>query len=382
MIGPFALLMPVIFMGVGFAVDVGNSVSVRSKVASAADAAVIAGARALGEGKLTDAQVKELALKYFQSQEGSLQSTANAGTPVFTVDRETGRVSVQVNATVDMVFGQLVGMDTMSIPVKSTAEAAGKDIELSMVLDVTGSMAGPRLASLKTAATGVVDAILTGEKSATKKRIALVPFAAGVNAGLLASLVTGGLSLDCVNERGGRNRFTDASPLDVLNLLGRGRGLNCPSAKIQQLTTDAEGLKRQIGSFRANGGTAGHIGAAWGWYLLSPNWSTLLTGGKPEGYDTEKTIKAVIFMTDGEFNTHYVPQNGDSNTQARELCQGMKDSGIIVYTVAFEAPRSADQQLRSCASSTSHHYTAESGGELVSAFANIAKSLNKLRITE
>lgn len=384
MLAPVALLLPLMFMGIGFAVDVSMTASVKSKLAAAADSAVIAAARALGEGTKTDEQVKELGEKYFAAQEANLDSNAVSATPRFTIDRSSGKVSVEVSASVSLLFGQLIGMDTMSIPVKSSAQSEGKNIELAMVLDVTGSMLGSKLRDLKTAAAGVVDALLTDiENSTTTRRIALVPFAEAVNAGSLAASVTNNSRFECVYERSGTERFTDAAPSGRTNMLGTSRNTDCPSAEIQPLTTDASSLKSQISSFRASGGTAGHIGAAWGWYLISPKWASLLPADSdPVEYDDDQTIKAVILMTDGEFNTWYVSQNGSSTTQASSLCTNMKAAGVIVYAVAFDAPASAQQLLSGCATSSSYYYTAETGSELIAAFENISKSLNKLRLTE
>ena len=384
MLAPLALLMPVIFMSVGFAVDVGRAASERSKLAAAADSAAIAGARALGEGTKTTEQVRALTEKYFEAQEGYQHTDGVSVRPNFTIDSSTGKVSVQVNATINTVFGQLVGVDTMDIGVTATAESEGKNVELAMVLDVTGSMQGSKLADLKTAAEGVVDALLTNvTNSTTTRRIALVPFAEAVNAGSLSRSVTNNSRFECVYERSGTERFTDAAPSGRTNALGTSRNTDCPSAEVQPLTTDSSSLKTQIQSLRASGGTAGHIGAAWGWYLVSPKWASLLpSDSDPVAYDDDQTIKAVILMTDGEFNTWYISGNGNSNTQASSLCTNMKPAGVIVYSVAFDAPTSAQQLLSNCATSSSYYYTAETGSELIAAFEAISKSLNKLRLSE
>ena len=93
------------------------------------------------------------------------------------------------------------------------------------------------------------------------------------------------------------------------------------------------------------GATAGHLGTAWAWYLLSPNWASLFDkDNQPAAYDDlKRTIgkaktpllrKIAVLMTDGEYNTQY--SSTDSNTQARAICDEMKKTGIEVFTVGFE----------------------------------------------
>ena len=46
-----------------------------------------------------------------------------------------------------------------------------------------------------------------------------------------------------------------------------------PGATIVPLTSDRDKLKDAIDEFKASGTTAGQLGTAFAWYLLSPNWS-------------------------------------------------------------------------------------------------------------
>ena len=85
-------------------------------------------------------------------------------------------------------------------------------------------------------------------------------------------------------------------------------------------------------------------------------------------------------MTDGEFNTQYVDANGNSATQARQLCANM-DPDVIVYSVAFMSPPAAEALLRECATSGEHFFVASNGGALRAAFEQIARSINNLRLT-
>ena len=84
-------------------------------------------------------------------------------------------------------------------------------------------------------------------------------------------------------------------------------------------------------------------------------------------------------FNEGIFNTAYA--NGTSNYQALEVCDAMKDNGVQVYTIGFEAPSGAESTLRNCASSEEHYFDADNGAELKAAFVSIAKQLTNLRLT-
>src|SRR5690606_32276102 len=117
-------------------------------------------------------------------------------------------------------------------------------------------------------------------------------------------------------------------------------------------------LKSSIDSYAVQGSTAGQIGIGWGWYMVSPNFNSLWPSNGAGAYDTAKTLKAVIIMTDGEFNTPYCSgvisrdagsgsgdnsekidcgaDNGDPFAQGRAMCAAMKARGVLVYTVGFQ----------------------------------------------
>src|SRR5690606_35997231 len=93
----------------------------------------------------------------------------------------------------------------------------------------------------------------------------------------------------CVSERTGTAAFTDAAPTGnnrIPRVYQTGRYTACvPSAPIVPMTSDKEALKTVIDGFVASGMTAGHLGTAWAWYLLSPNWADVLPdGSKPRPY--------------------------------------------------------------------------------------------------
>jgi len=69
------------------------------------------------------------------------------------------------------------------------------------------------------------------------------------------------------------------------------------------------------------------------------------------------------------------------NNRLLSLCSKMKTEGVVIYTVAFEAPTAGRNLLRNCASSSNHAFDVD-GLEISSAFASIATSIRKLRLTQ
>lgn len=213
----------------------------------------------------------------------------------------------------------------------------------------------------------------------------------------------------CATERVNSEEYTDASPSSALvglNYPSTASNGACPSNTILQLSSNRTTINSRIAALPANGYTAGHIGAAWGWYTLSPNWNSLWTGaGQPAAYGTPETLKVMILMTDGAFNTSYCngviaqdtsgagndidhvncdSTNGDPLEQGEALCDAMKARGIIIYTVAFDMAgesQASRDMMRNCASSEAHAKSADSSAELITAFQQIAQAVSQLRIS-
>lgn len=69
-------------------------------------------------------------------------------------------------------------------------------------------------------------------------------------------------------------RDTDTGEVSDRQLPALWRSL--PDKAIVPLSDNKTALKNSINSYTAAGSTAGHIGIAWAWYLLSPNFRNLL----------------------------------------------------------------------------------------------------------
>jgi hypothetical protein len=226
-----------------------------------------------------------------------------------------------------------------------------------------------------------------------------------------------------VTEREGSEAFTDAAPgagsyvrayegnndpNDGDNYSWSG-DCNSPDAneQIMPLTNDKNALKSRIDGFTADGSTAGQLGTAWAWYLISPNWANVWpSDSKPASYGQltatnssgrPKLQKIVVLMSDGVFNTYGGDYHGDSSSMATTvsnntvlLCNNMKAAGIKVYTVGFDLGSStlAINTLKACASRApndppndpSYFYNATTGDALKQAFRDIALKISPLRL--
>jgi hypothetical protein len=273
-----------------------------------------------------------------------------------------------------------------------------KHVELAMVLDITGSMnTNNKIGDLRTAATDVVDELFTNSINEDSIRIALAPYSAAVNAGTLADAVSNGPKKDnCVIERNGNHAATDDAPsppdqLRRVSSLPYGH-YSCPPEPVIPLTgkSGMKTLKNSIKSYVAVGNTAGHIGAAWGWYLLSPYWASVLPKASAPGpYGDKKINKTVLIMTDGLFNTSYIngpstpndKQVEESYSSFQSICASMKSKGITIYTVGFDLyDTRAIGELKQCASSEANFFDAKTGADLKAAFKSVVANLNTLRV--
>jgi len=332
-----------------------------------------------------------------------------------------------------------------------------------------------KIQAVQSAATDLINIVVWSDQSQYYSRVALAPFAEAVNVGTtLAPLVRGTVTANtqngtgsnapqaftttsvlndvtqqptkqwikytnaggsgtttwvisdrCVTERIGAQAYTDAAPVGTSTYVGKGYfGTNtttsCPIGNytdsevnsIQPLSSDTTMLNRRISKLVSGGSTAGHLGTAWAWYLLSPNWNTVLQQAFPSSYAAApysdlttlnsngqpKLRKIAVLMTDGDYNINYCKgtealnsdqtpeincnsENGKSQAQASSVCTAMKSASIEVYTVGFEVSSAAKTFLTSCATDASHYYDATTEIALEAAFRDIALKIATLRLT-
>ena len=402
----FALtMMPVIGL-IGGAVEFGQAVSARTKLQTTIDSAVLAAGR---EFQVSGSQSAALAraVAFFNEH---MSNGASGAITVNSVDPVTNTLTLGGQVVSPTPFMSVVGVKniTMTAQAQAVLAVGGNseiNLEISLMLDTTGSMRGSKMVDLKAAAKDLIDIIVWDDQSEWYSKVALAPFSPYVNVGSGLFRTITGYDPDgsqnrrtCVKERKSSSyRYTDAYPSGSRRFVGYGRNRNgsrlssrnserrydCQTtSSIVPLTKDKSLLKGAIDGFPTSGSTAGHLGTAWSWYLLSPNWSGIWQGSSvPAAYGTSDVRKIAVLMTDGQYNRNYY--GSSSTSQARTLCGNMKSSGIEVYTIGFQVTGTARTTLRDyCATDRSHHYDASSGDALRQAFRDIALRLAQLRLSK
>lgn len=442
------VVLAVLAMAVGFAVDIGQMMNARSALSSAIDAAVTSTARDLTTGTATEAEATKIIKIYLDANStGGVLANNQIVIDKVILDRTKYTLEVSAHADVPLYF-PLFGMEkTRRVSQTGKGVYSFRQLEIAMMLDLTGSMKdGTKVRDLKNAAKDAIDTIFRDQSPTRPRvRVALIPYANAVNVGrsLAASSVfiensegdrkqalgnaiqrpaantsnSTNNPYNCATERKGDYQYTDDGPgLSMVNRdifitsfsggsAGFSASIMCPKAEIMPLTSDAQALKSRIDAFEFEGGTAGHIGVQWSWYLLSPNWAGALPEAqRPMDYDRTKIGKYAILMTDGLFNLSYFDASTDRGVYkdgkapprdaAIKLCEGMRAKGIEIYTIGFDLYNrdiSADSRakaidlLQKCASPDSggkHFFDASTGPELKAAFDKIASNMNKLALTK
>ncbi len=430
----FAVMAVVLMLAIGAAVDIGRWLHARDQTISAMDAALLAGGRALQVNSNDEAAALATARKFYDVNV-TTRLPVTDDTVTFAVVDNGRAITASGTAYIETPFLQFANIK--KLPLLSTKQAdyskaelaaggnGGENLEVSMMLDVTGSMSGQKLKDLKDAAQDLVNVVVWDDQSKFTSKVALVPFSEDIRLPTTSALnLARGTGLpnpinlknngkyylsDCVVERTGSQKYTDAAPAKGQYVMAHytsdstGSGNNkkgvcsIPAAtEVMPLSSDKNVLISKIDGLSAGGGTAGHLGTAWAWYTLSPNWASLWSSeGMPAAYGTENLRKIAILMTDGEYNTQYDSEgisssasaaaNGSSTTQARALCTAMKQKGITVYTVGFQLGgknSESYQTLYQCATDPTKFYDANDGGQLKQAFRDIAIKLSSLYLSK
>jgi Flp pilus assembly protein TadG len=521
-----AMIIPLVAF-TGLAVDTARGYLMKSRLNYALDAAALAGGREMADEVKRDAAIE----KFFKANfpDGYMGATIDG--PIINADPVEKTIQLSASADMETSLMRVLGIQSMAVAASTEVKLSSRNIEVAVVLDITGSMAGTKIDDLKAAATDLVDIVVQDQQTPHYSKVALVPYSMGVNVGSYADAVRGPVesakaitgatktspvvitapahgfvngnkvvivdvngmtqvnsttsgteytvtsattntfalrnaansaNIDgtgystytsggtvgrmcttpgcqyfkfdadsgadrihristCVTERIGGEAYTDVAPSTSyvgLNYPNYPYGISvptvanrhlCVSNQIVPLSSDKTLLADEINNFVAAGSTAGHIGIAWGWYMISPNFAYLWPDAdqKPADYDAPELLKVAVIMTDGEFNTIYnsgvIAQNSGSNSgsanykinadgsngqssldQAELLCAAMKTAKVEVYTIGFQVGSSAavQQTLSNCATDASHAYLAADGDELKTVFKTIAMNISRLRLSK
>jgi len=258
-------------------------------------------------------------------------------------------VFADAEAELQPFFMQMMGIDQLTVPSASMAEQRITNVEIMLVLDVSGSMQGAKLANLKTSAMEFVDTVK--ERDAENRiTITIVPYNAQVNipqalrARYNITHQHGLAGVNCVEfPQTAFNTLTlsrsTAYPMyafsDLTGSTTQGTsyvawnnssgGLMNPgasfcrnvAANMLRLPNDnAVQLKSQINALVAEGNTSITLGMKWGVALLDPAARPVMTelmsagqipashAGRPFDWVDDDAMKVIVVMTDGDHVEH------------------------------------------------------------------------------
>lgn len=362
----FALSVIPILLVAGSALDFVQANDAKGKLQAALDAGALAAATA---ANLTDEERVDLAKKAFETNFALSKSSGMDAVPQFTIN--DGQVIATASTTMSTDFVRVVGIDAMDINagVKINIPQI-KDVEISLVLDFSGSMketvgGDVKYTAMQEAATDLIeDLAFTG-----KAKFALVPFSHHVYLTMPSKYVAGqpltGNWTGCTQDRTYDHNLTDGTPDQDDDSTKWGQ----PQAPVHiadgcgpyaanqlelvPLTDDADEVTTKLQAMQPNAWTHIPLGLEFGWQTLSPNG---IFAADVAPYNDDDTQKWIVLLTDGAqtepaFGPGGVRNVSQGNSNLTALCDEIKGEGVRIVTVAYDLDDVPTiNRLRGCAS--------------------------------
>lgn len=182
------LAIPLIAM-VGASTDLARVWLVRSRLQMSVDAGVLVAAKILTTQGQT-APTTDATNLFWANWGAPNATTAGYMSTLATIPQITnnaggvaGAVQMTSTATVQPTLLNVIGLGPITVNASSTAQAAAYGMELSLVLDNTGSMAGWPIQSVISSANQLLSIVYGGSDTQPHLWVSVVPFAAAVNIG-------------------------------------------------------------------------------------------------------------------------------------------------------------------------------------------------------
>ncbi len=350
-------LLMVMLMIAGMSVDLMRAETSRARLQSTLDRAVLAGA-SLEQTLDSEAVVRD----YFDK--------AGLGTYLTGVTVTENPTSKTVNATATMsentFFMKMMGINTLSSPASGQAEESLSDIEISLVLDVSGSMGwtssasgNPKIDDLISAAQDFVY-LMQCDPDATKPyngvcvvepdtvSITMVPYAEQVLVGETlfqqfdvtnehtnsscadfttsdfntVALPLASAGTQSIKRSGTVDPWSRFRSWRSSSKYANDNNRSCrpdASRAIVPYSNDYTTLQAKISNLTPGGNTSIDVAMKWGAALLDPSFQPALTNltsggspvidpafdGRPFSYTRSNTQKVVVLMTDGVNTTQH-----------------------------------------------------------------------------
>ncbi len=327
-------LIVIVFLATGFAVDVMRFDRERAKLQYALDRAVLAAAdldQDLCPKEVVESFLRKDGLEDYLLKERIKVTPEICGSEAITI-YGFRKVEAVAQMNVGTHFMKWSGVDSLNTVAKSVAEESINNVEISLAIDVSGSMRKyNRLANLKTAAKGFIDDMVEKVDDG-KLSISIVPYAtqAALPDYLMDQLNTYGvnrhancinlsdddlssLSFDLAPIRPRTLHFTYDKDYHTRPSKGIVEKEVCGAGDDRKMTVlqkDPDILKASIDRLDPLGNTAHVYGMKWALTLLDPSFNPViknLAGSeipaefheRPYGYGTGRSMKVVVLFTDG-----------------------------------------------------------------------------------
>ena len=408
-------LLPMLAAG-GAAIDYSRASDARSQLQNAIDSTVLAMAKRAPI--LSDAQLKAESETHFKSV---LRQRHDLAALPISVTRANKKLSVAASGVLPTTFMGIFGVKTMTVGSLAEAGIGQRKVELSLVLDNTGSMARlSKMNELKKATRNLINAAEAAAPSGSGMiKIALVPFDTEVNVSpnayrnqswlafkddasdrafddIRARMATRANWNGCITDRG-PDFDTNDKRVDMTRPDSLFPAVNCTSgslARLQPLTDNWNALRSVADSMRPSGCTNITVGARFGMATLSP--SGPVGGGAAFG--TPDVDKYMVILTDGD-NTQNRFTDGcngrDSTTsidaKTKSICDDIKGKSsrrdakgnaipdVKVFSVrVMEGNRAL---LSNCATNASMYKEVNDAAQIDAVFKDIIREITQLRLT-
>jgi len=312
-------------------------------------------------------------------------------------------VTVTPAARIPSTFMRMLGVNevVMSTPAVAVEALTRLDFEIVLVLDVSGSMMHHnRIENLRTAALDFATSML-GAYPRGQVGLTIVPYSTEVilppailnslpdltiPPGLAEQMATNpNLPTFCIefgnwpNVRAAARAAGSASWHRRRCDLRSNTDFQMPLAR--PYMHDIADVEAYLNSLGPVWGTSIDLGVQTGALFFDP---TLRSGietmiangtvhpdfaGRPYSFDRSGVYRAMILMTDGE-NCCFHPGHEATRHPNLEIqdaftenaCGGLRDNGVTIYGIAFEAPPGGVEMMRRCASSENHFFNTSAGG--------------------
>ena len=233
----FGLTAAIVFGSAFGALEIGHTYAYRYKMQAALDMAVISGLSKYRESNDWDAAKLHAENVFKATFPNTLTPAVNAGTnsltpsieqPVLQLSTAGGQLGGTARAEVSTpVIAALMGTNLGVIAANTAIPPSGKNLEVSMMIDLTGSMGGTvpagtgsvtsctvaptqskKIDYLKCAYEDFLNIVFpSGAQSSDSVRVAVAPFADYVNAGPYAAAATGQDALGATSASGAASKL-------------------------------------------------------------------------------------------------------------------------------------------------------------------------------